>query len=81
MKSAHNPLTPQERKVIHLIAQGQTNAQIASVLELAHATVAHYVRNICQKLKAPNRTAAAIQYYCCREAWPQPNKIESADEH
>ncbi|PDV98310.1 hypothetical protein A9Q02_16035 [Candidatus Chloroploca asiatica] len=57
------PLTDQECKVIKLIAQGKTNREIAYDMGLASSTVKHYVRSICQKLRVPNRTAAAIRYY------------------
>ncbi|NJP06282.1 MAG: response regulator transcription factor [Chloroflexaceae bacterium] len=58
-----DPLTPQERRVIALVAQGLSDIQIASRMGLARSTVVHYVRSICQKLRAANRTAAAVQYY------------------
>jgi DNA-binding NarL/FixJ family response regulator len=79
MKKEPDPLTPQERKVIELVAQGHTDAQIAVALQLARATVAHYVRGICQKLKAPNRTAAAVRYYRCTGALSHPEKTDRND--
>ncbi len=39
-------LTPQERKVLELIAQGQSNRQIAEQLFLAEATVKNYVSSL-----------------------------------
>jgi DNA-binding NarL/FixJ family response regulator len=56
-------LTAQERRVIELVAQGKTDREVAAEMELAQATVKQYVRNTCQKLKMPNRTAAAVEYY------------------
>jgi DNA-binding NarL/FixJ family response regulator len=56
-------LTTQERRVIELVAQGKTDREIAIEMELAYATVKYHIRGICRKLKMPNRTAAAVQYY------------------
>ncbi len=52
-------LTPQERKILDLIAEGQTNRQIAGVLFLAEKTVKNYVSNMLAKLGMERRTQAA----------------------
>jgi DNA-binding NarL/FixJ family response regulator len=43
-------LTPREREVFHLVAQGDTNAEIAERLVLSEKTVKTHVRNISNKL-------------------------------
>ena len=43
-------LTPREREVFHLVAQGCTNAEIAERLVLSETTVKTHVRNIRNKL-------------------------------
>ena len=43
-------LTPREREVFHLVAQGYTNAEIAEHLVLSEKTVKTHVRNIGHKL-------------------------------
>jgi RNA polymerase sigma factor (sigma-70 family) len=43
-------LTPREREVFHLVAQGCTNAEIAERLVLSETTVKTHVRNISNKL-------------------------------
>ena len=53
-------LTPQERKVLELIAQGQSNRQIAEQLFLAEATVKNYVSSLLSKLGMRRRTEAAV---------------------
>jgi DNA-binding NarL/FixJ family response regulator len=58
-----NVLTQRERQVIELVAQGKTDREIAEELLIARTTVIGYLRNVCQKLGASNRTAAAIKYY------------------
>jgi DNA-binding NarL/FixJ family response regulator len=53
-------LTPQERKILDLIAEGQTNRQIAQELFLAEKTVKNYVSNLLAKLGMQRRTEAAV---------------------
>jgi DNA-binding NarL/FixJ family response regulator len=53
-------LTPQERRVLELIAQGQSNRQIAEHLFLAEATVKNYVSSLLSKLGMRRRTEAAV---------------------
>jgi DNA-binding NarL/FixJ family response regulator len=55
-----NVLTPQERRVLELIAQGQSNRQIAQELFLAEATVKNYVSSLLSKLGMRRRTEAAV---------------------
>ena len=52
-------LTPQERRILDLIAEGQTNRQIAGELFLAEKTVKNYVSNLLSKLGMERRTQAA----------------------
>jgi len=52
-------LTPQERKILDLIAEGHTNRQIAENLFLAEKTVKNYVSNLLAKLGMERRTQAA----------------------
>jgi DNA-binding NarL/FixJ family response regulator len=53
-------LSPQERKVLDLIAEGQTNKQIAESMFLAEHTVKNYITGLLRKLKMASRTEAAI---------------------
>jgi two-component system, NarL family, response regulator DevR len=52
-------LTTQERKILDLVADGQTNRQIAANLFLAEKTVKNYVSNLLAKLGMERRTQAA----------------------
>jgi DNA-binding NarL/FixJ family response regulator len=52
-------LTPQERRILDLVADGQTNRQIAATLFLAEKTVKNYVSNLLAKLGMERRTQAA----------------------
>ena len=53
-------LTPQERRILDLIAEGQTNRQIAESMFLAEHTVKNYITGLLRKLKMSSRTEAAI---------------------
>jgi two-component system, NarL family, response regulator DevR len=53
-------LTPQERRILHLIADGMTNRQIASEMHLAEKTIKNYVSNLLTKLGMERRTEAAV---------------------
>jgi two-component system response regulator DevR len=52
-------LTPQERRILNLIAEGKTNRQIAETMFLAEKTVKNYVSNLLAKLGMERRTQAA----------------------
>jgi len=52
-------LTPQERRILDLIADGKTNRQIGDAMFLAEKTVKNYVSNLLAKLGMSRRTEAA----------------------
>lgn len=52
-------LTPQERRILDLIADGYTNRQIAEAMYLAEKTVKNYVSNLLSKMGMERRTQAA----------------------
>jgi DNA-binding NarL/FixJ family response regulator len=54
-------VTPRERDVLGLLAEGLTNRQIAERLSVSEHTVHRHVTNILRKLDLPSRTAAAMQ--------------------
>ena len=53
-------LTPQEKRILDLIAEGMTNRQIAESMFLAEHTVKNYITGLLRKLKMSSRTEAAI---------------------
>jgi DNA-binding NarL/FixJ family response regulator len=53
-------LSPQEGRILDLIAEGQTNRQIAEAMFLSEKTVKNYVTSLLAKLKMNSRTEAAI---------------------
>jgi DNA-binding NarL/FixJ family response regulator len=53
-------LTPRERDVLALLAQGESNKRIAAALNLSIGTVKGYVSAIFEKLGVDDRTQAAL---------------------
>ena len=52
-------LSPRETEVLRLVAEGQTNQEIAATLFISPNTVTNHVTNILNKLGLDSRTAAA----------------------
>ncbi len=52
-------LTQREQEVLRLVAQGKSNKEIASALDIAENTVKNHLKNILEKLHLENRVQAA----------------------
>lgn len=55
-------LSPQEQRLLPLIAQGKTNKEIAAELGLSDKTVKNYLANVYTKLRLTRRSQAAAYY-------------------
>ncbi|MFY9783285.1 MAG: response regulator transcription factor [Acidimicrobiales bacterium] len=58
--NALSSLSPQERRLLDLIAEGLTNRQIAETMFLSEKTVKNYMTGLLSKLNMNNRTEAAV---------------------
>jgi NarL family two-component system response regulator LiaR len=58
--AAVDPLTERETDVLRLLAQGQSNQEIAAALNISANTVRSHVSIILMKLKVSNRTQAVL---------------------
>lgn len=68
-------LSPREREVLALVAEGHSNAAIARILVLSEAAIGKHVGNILAKLDLPpaddaNRRVLAVLTYL-RDRWPE----------
>jgi two-component system, NarL family, response regulator DevR len=61
-------LSPQEERILGLVAEGRTNGQIGEELGLAEKTVKNYVSSILSKLEVARRAEAAA--YLARHTTP-----------
>jgi DNA-binding NarL/FixJ family response regulator len=61
-------LTPRHWDLLHLLAAGHTNTQIARQLGLSEGTVRTHLENIYARLEVSNRTAAIIRAFPNRVA-------------
>lgn len=57
-RATYEPLTPRELEVLHEMAKGLANKQIASVLNITEHTTKGYLKNILYKLRVADRTEA-----------------------
>lgn len=55
-------LSPQEERILPLLAEGKTNKEIAATLNLSDKTVKNYLANIFAKLDITSRSQAAAFY-------------------
>jgi DNA-binding NarL/FixJ family response regulator len=60
-REAFPTLTEREREILHLLADGQSNAAIATHLSLSAKSVSNYVSNILGKLQVADRAAAILR--------------------
>ena len=58
--SALDSLSPREREILQLIAQGASNKEIARALSIAETTVKIHVQHILRKLDLSSRVQAAV---------------------
>jgi RNA polymerase sigma factor (sigma-70 family) len=59
MEQPTKELTPRERQILALVAEGKRNREIAQTLGISEATVENHLHRIFQKLGVSNRTEAA----------------------
>lgn len=65
MKENIEGLTARETTILHLVAEGKTNKEIASELVISENTVKIHLRNILEKLHMKNRIQVAV--YAARQ--------------
>ena len=73
-----DPLTQRELEVLHLVAQGLSNQEIAEKLVIGEATVRTHIGNILSKLHLVNRVQATL--YALREGLSSLNEADITEE-
>jgi two-component system, NarL family, response regulator DevR len=73
-------LSPQERRVLALVAEGKTNKEIAVVLGLSDKTVKNYFSNLLEKLGINRRSQAAAFYVQIAATNPEPPPPQTAGQ-
>ena len=62
-----SPLTPREVEILDRVAQGNSNKEIARILNISDQTVKNHITSILRKLAVNDRTQAVI--YALRHGW------------
>jgi DNA-binding NarL/FixJ family response regulator len=65
-KEVGESLSPRDKSILELVAQGRSNKEIASQLTLTPKTVGYYLNGIYRKLHVQSRTQAVNKYYPTR---------------
>jgi DNA-binding CsgD family transcriptional regulator len=60
-------LTAREREVLHWLARGKADRDIAAILEISARTVHKHLQRIYEKLGVENRTAAVVRAFGARD--------------
>lgn len=63
LPSAGSPLTPREREILHWVAHGKTNREIAALLYLSPGTVRKHLDNCYAKLGVHTRASAVARAF------------------
>jgi DNA-binding NarL/FixJ family response regulator len=71
-------LTRREREVLAMLAEGETNARIATRLVVTEDTVKTHVKHILRKLAVHNRSQAVSRYFHMRASGVEQGLAASA---
>jgi DNA-binding NarL/FixJ family response regulator len=67
MEAVAAPLTDRETQILNYIVDGNTNKQIARILEISEQTIKNHVSAILRKLNANDRAHAVV--IAIRHGW------------
>ncbi len=67
MEAVVAPLTPRETQILNYIAEGNTNKQIAGILQISEQTIKNHISAILRKLNANDRAHAVV--LAIRHGW------------
>ena len=67
MEAVAAPLTVRETQILNYVADGNTNKQIANILQISEQTIKNHVSAILRKLNANDRAHAVV--LAIRHGW------------
>lgn len=76
MEAIAAPLTPRETQILNYIAEGNSNKQIAHILQISEQTIKNHVSAILRKLNANDRAHAVV--LAIRHGWISIDEEPSA---
>ncbi len=74
MEAIVAPLTSRETQILNYIAEGNSNKQIAHVLQISEQTIKNHVSNILRKLNANDRAHAVV--LAIRHGWISAEELQ-----
>jgi len=74
METIVAPLTSRETQILNYIADGNSNKQIASILQISEQTAKNHVSNILRKLNANDRAHAVV--LAIRQGWISAEELQ-----
>ena len=72
-------LTPRETQILNYIANGNSNKQIAHILQISEQTIKNHVSNILRKLNANDRAHAVV--LAIRYGWISAEELQPLTYH
>ena len=69
-------LSPREREILGLVAQGMTNIQVARMLWISPGTVRKHLENVYEKLGVHTRTGAIAAVFALQQPTRQRNDVD-----
>ncbi len=76
METIVAPLTSRETQILNYIAEGNSNKQIAYILEISEQTIKNHVSNILRKLNANDRAHAVV--LAIRHGWISAEELQDS---
>ena len=77
MEAVVAPITHRETQILSYIAEGNSNKQIASILQISEQTAKNHVSNILRKLNANDRAHAVV--LAIRQGWISAEELENLE--
>ena len=76
METIVAPLTSRETQILNYIAEGNSNKQIAYILQISEQTIKNHVSNILRKLNANDRAHAVV--LAIRHGWISAEELQNS---